>query len=150
MDDGPDRGSAPSDPEQVDVGRIAVWVGGLAVALVEMSQGMRPITALDLMATPAARRRIHRTVRASARPRPGRRATPVRLIAVRGMQPTAGAYEAAVTVAVGRRSIAVAARVENDGGAWRIVELAPPGIGLEPAGRRPGRPPAVERPPTRH
>ena len=131
----------PADP------RLAAWVGTLAVALVEMAQGLRPVTALDGVATLAARRRIHRVVRMDARRRAGHRTTPVRVIGVRGMQPTAAAYEAAVTIGIGARAIAVAARIEHDGGGWRVVELVPPGSGLLPAGRRPGRPPtAVGRP----
>lgn len=126
-------------PDGPGVDRLAPWVGGLAVALVEMAQGRRPVTTLDAVATPAARRRIHRVVRAAARPRPGRRIPPVRLIRVRGMLPTAGAYEAAVTVGIGPRAIAVAARVEHDGSGWRIVDLVPPEAGLLPAGRRPAR-----------
>ncbi len=129
----------PTDP------RLAAWVGTLAVVLVEMAQGLRPVTTLDAVATLAARRRIHRVVRADARRRPGHRITPVRVIGVRGMQPTAAAYEAAVTVGIGARAIAVAARVEHDGGAWRIVELVPPGTGLLPAGHRPGRPATAVR-----
>jgi|DEB0MinimDraft_10_1074344.scaffolds.fasta_scaffold01012_11 hypothetical protein len=146
-------GTAPPQPEDVDVERLAAWVGALAVVLVEMGQGMRPTRTLDAVATPAARRRIHRVAR-SGRRGPGHRVAPVRLIAVRGMQPTAGAYEAAVTVGVGARAIAVAARVEHDGAAWRIVELVPPEAGLHPAGRRPGRTDGTSdgtpvRPPTR-
>lgn len=134
-------GAAPPLPTAPDGPRLAAWVGGLAVALVEMAQGLRPVTTLDGVATPAARRRIHHVVRTDARHRP-RRMLPVRLIGVRGMHPTAAAYEAAVTVGVGARAIAVAARVEHDGAAWRVVDLVPPSAGLLPAGRRPGRPAA--------
>ena len=125
------RGHDGSEP-------LLTWVGALAVALVEMAQGMRPITALDRVATPAARRRIQRVVRDAIRSRASRRVrvSTVRLVAVRGMQPTAGVLEAAVTVAVGRRAVAVAARVEHDGATWRLVELVPPGTGLLPAGWR--------------
>lgn len=136
-------GGAPSAPRaagRADAEPLMTWVGALAVALVEMAQGMRPVTALDGVATPAARRRIQRVVRDAMRARGRRRArvSPVRLVAVRGMQPTAGALEAAVTVAVGRRAVAVAARVEHDGTTWRLVELVPPGTGLLPAGWRAG------------
>lgn len=132
--------SGPDDTTSAGSEAVARWVGALAVTLVEMAQGMRPVTTLDTVATPGARRRIHRVVGAAARPRPGgrTRVTPVRVVGIRCMQPTAGAYEAAVTVAVGHRAIAVAARVEHDGAAWRIVELLPPGTGMIPAGRREG------------
>lgn len=149
MDEDRTEGTAPPVTDGQGAERLAAWVGALAVTLVEMSQGMRPATALDPMTTPAARRRIHRVVRIGGELRSGRRVAPVRVIRVRGMQPTAGAYEAAVTLGIGARSIAVAARVEHDGEAWRIVDLAPPGLGLLPAGRRPGRPAAGARPPTR-
>ncbi len=145
MEQDPNGRSVPSAPgttgagAAVDAARLPAWVGGLAVVLVEMVQGRRPVTTLDAVATPAARRRIHRVVADGRRPRTARAAAPVRLIAVRGMHPTAGAYEAAVTVGVGPRAIAVAARVEHDGATWRIVELVPPGSGLLPAGRRPSR-----------
>jgi len=109
MEQHPTGGTAPPQPDDVDVERLAAWVGALAVVLVEMGQGMRP---------------------------------------------TAGAYEAAVTVGVGARAIAVAARVEHDGTVWRIVELVPPEAGLHPAGRRPDRADRAgggtpDRPPTR-
>lgn len=149
MDQERDEGAAPPVPEVPDAGRLSTWIGAIAVVLVEMSQGMRPATTLDPVATPAARRRIHRVVRAGGELRSGRRVAPVRVISVRGMQPTAGAYEAAVTLGLGARRIAVAARVEHDGDAWRIVDLAPPGLGMLPAGRRPGRAPRTDRPPTR-
>jgi hypothetical protein len=132
------RDAVPSAPPSLDA--LAAWVATLAVALVEMAQGMRPVTTLDTVATLGARRRIHRvvgsTLRSTASPRG--RVAPVRVLAVRGMQPSAGAYEAAVTVAVGARAIAVAARVEHDGRTWRVVELVPPGTGLLPAGWRAG------------
>jgi hypothetical protein len=144
-----DGTAPPPAREAQEAGRLAAWVGAFAVVLVEMSRGMRPATTLDPVATPAARRRIHRVVSLGGELRTGRRVAPVRVIGVRGMQPTAGAYEAAVTLGIGARSIAVAARVEHDGEAWRIVDLAPPGLGLLPAGRRPGRPMRSDRPPTR-
>ena len=142
-------GTAPPLRSPQEAGRLAAWVGGLAVVLVEMSRGMRPATTLDPVATPAARRRIHGVVRAGGELRTGRRVAPVRVIRVRGMHPTAGAYEAAVTLGIGARSIAVAARIEHDGEAWRVVDLAPPGLGLLPAGRRPGRSPRPDRRPAR-
>ena len=142
-------GPAPSVHPPQGTGPLAAWVGSLAVVLVEMSRGMRPATTLDPVATPAARRRIHSVVRAGGELSVGRRVAPVRVIGVRGMHPTAGAYEAAVTLGVGPRSVAVAARIEHDGQAWRIVDLAPPGLGLLPAGRRSGRPVRSDRPPTR-
>jgi hypothetical protein len=137
--DGPGADGGGPAPGPGGTAALAVWVGALAVILVEMAQGMRPVTALDAVATLGARRRIHGLVGAAVRARSGGgrgRVTPVRVLAVRGMVPSAGAYEAAVTVAVADRAIAVAARIEHDGGTWRIVELAPPGTGLFPSGRR--------------
>ena len=47
-------GTAPPIRQPQEVQRLAAWVGGLAVVLVEMSRGMRPATTLDPVATPAA------------------------------------------------------------------------------------------------
>jgi hypothetical protein len=131
----------PSEPEvviptKVD-GRLLELLGGLAVTMVEMEQGLRSVSTLDEHASPAARRRIRAVVRASGRrkgrDRRGRRTAPTRVLRTTAFYPSAGAVEGAVLVDEAGRVRAFAIRLERKGATWRIVELAPPEAGLAPA-----------------
>jgi hypothetical protein len=107
----------------------------LAVRMVEMEQGLRPASALDLQASPLAARRIrHLIYRAKSRRRQGaRRTAPAAVLSTTSFHPTAGVAEGAVILSCDGRVRAFCVRLEQERGRWRIVDLAPPEGGLAPA-----------------
>ena len=125
-------------PTEVDA-RLIELLGGLAVTMVEMEQGLRPVTALDGFASPAARRRIRAVLLWNAERRRGerRRTVPASVVRTAAAHPSASALEGAVILREDDRIRAFAIRLERGARGWRIVELAPPEAGLAPAGMMP-------------
>jgi hypothetical protein len=116
---------------------LAEHVGRLAITFAEMQLGLRPVSSLDDIASPAARRRMRRLVQLAARGSDGRRGAsrcaPVRVLQVRAQHPSAGALEASVTVEWDGRARAIAVRLEQEVDHWLVVDLALPEHGLLPA-----------------
>lgn len=115
-------------------GALADYVGRLAVTYAEMQLGLRPVSSLDDVASPAARRRMRRLVQLAAQRSDGRRersrCAPVRVRQVRAQHPSAGALEACVTIEWDGRAHAIAVRLEQEVDRWLVVDLAPPEYGL--------------------
>jgi hypothetical protein len=116
---------------------LAHDVGLLAVTFIEMQLGLRPVSGLDGIASPAARRRIRRLVQLAAQRPPGRRgrvrSAPVTVLQVRAQHPCTGALEASVTLECDGRIRALAIRLEQEAERWMLVDIAPPEQGLLPA-----------------
>jgi hypothetical protein len=99
---------------------VQVWL--------EVRSGRRPLSQLDPLLAPAARRRL--AAQLPTRPDPG---VPVgRVQRVRSCAPTRDACEASVVVRQGARTTAFAVRLERHRGVWRAVELTAPEAGLAP------------------
>ena len=122
---------------------------GIVRTLTDMEQGRRGITALDKLASPLAARRIHKVVSDSRQQvaaggwRP-HRTRPIRILSATATRPCEGVAEGVVIVADAKRSRPYTIRLEQHEELWRIVELAPPDLGLRPAvteASRTGRPP---------
>jgi hypothetical protein len=107
------------------------WAGRLALAVVEVLGGTRPLSQLrrwtsdDVYA--ALRRSSHRGQlpggAAAASPAPPRLPR-TRVRAVRVCEPRDGVAEASVVVSDGRRARAIALRLEGVDGRWQCTELA--------------------------
>jgi hypothetical protein len=114
--------------------RLAIDVGIIATTFVEMQLGLRAVSALDDVASPAARRRIRRLVQLAAQRPSGRRgrgrSAPVTVLQVRAQHPCAGALEASVTLECDGRVRALAIRLEQEGDRYLLVDIAPPEQGL--------------------
>jgi len=135
-------------------------LAALATTFIEMQQGLRPVDALDTIASAAARRRI-RALAAGATHRRRRsvfRTAPIRVLRVHAMFPSAGAVEGSVIVECDGRVRAIALRLERWEAGWTLVEIAPPEGGLHavitPAASSasiapPTRPRSSTRPPLR-
>lgn len=122
---------------------------GIVRTLTDMEQGRRGITALDELASPLAARRIHKVVSDSRNAvaaggwRP-HRTRPIRILSATATRPCPRVAEGVVVVADAQRSRPYTIRLEQHEELWRIVELAPPDLGLRPAvteASRTGRPP---------
>jgi hypothetical protein len=107
----------------------------LAVRMVEMEQGLRPVSSLDAQASPLAARRIRKLVHtaASGRPRGVRRTAPASVLNTTSFHPSAGVTEGVVVVSCDERVRAFSVRLEQEGDRWWIVDLAPPEGGLAAA-----------------
>lgn len=127
---GPDR------PESCGDARINRQLEGIVRTLVEMEYGLRPVSALDTVASPLAARRIRKLVDGARRSgtgtrRPARRRTvQMEVLSTRSSHPSAGVTEGVVIVACEQRARPYCIRLEQEGDRWRIVELAPPDAGL--------------------
>ncbi len=114
--------------------RLAVDVGTIAATFVEMQLGLRAVSALDEVASPAVRRRIRRLVQLAAQRPAGRRgrarSAPVTVLQVRAQHPCAGALEASVTLECDGRVRALAIRLEQEVERWMLVDIAPPEQGM--------------------
>jgi hypothetical protein len=99
---------------------VQVWL--------EVRAGRRPLSQLDPLLAPAARRRLAAQLPTRADP-----AIAVgRVQRVRSYAPTRDACEASVLVRHGARTTAFAVRLERHRGIWRAVELTAPEAGLAP------------------
>lgn len=107
-------------------------LAALAIMFVEMQQGLRPVNALDDIASAAARRRILALTSGATHRRNGStcRTAPVLVLRVRAMFPAAGAIEGSVVVQYDGRVRAIALRLERWDTSWTLVEIAPPEGGL--------------------
>jgi hypothetical protein len=114
--------------------QLAIDVGVIATTFVEMQLGLRAVSSLDDIASPAAKRRIRRLVQLAARRPSGRRgrvrSAPVTVLQVRAQHPCAGALEASVTLECDGRVRALAIRLEQEVDRWILVDIAPPEQGL--------------------
>ncbi len=107
--------------------------------MTEMEQGLRPVAALDTIASPLAARRIRhqvhemqlgkRTGKRGGRPR----TTPATVLNASSFHPTAGVTEGVVVIESDGRSRAYCIRLEQEATRWRLVELATPGGTLRAA-----------------
>jgi len=107
----------------------------LVVRMVEMEQGLRPVSLLDDHASPLAARRIRQLVHlARSGRRPGaRRTAPAAALTTSSFHPSAGVTEGVVILTCDERVRAFCIRLEQEGDRWWIVDLAPPEGGLAPA-----------------
>lgn len=122
--------SAPAGGTRPDPQRLAAL---LTRTWLEVRSGRRPLAQLAPLLTPALHRRL-----ASQIPRPplaGGGMVRVRRTVV--SQPAEGACEASVVVEQGGRVTAFAVRLERYHGAWRVVELTAPELGLRPLSTAP-------------
>lgn len=110
----------------------------------EMEQGLRPVAALDTIASPLAARRIRKVVhsarRAGARQARARRTgarrartEPPIVLSTTYSHPSAGVAEGVVLMRCDERTRPYCVRLEQEGDRWRLVELAPPDAGLRAA-----------------
>ncbi len=99
---------------------VQVWL--------EVRAGRRPLSQLDPLLAPAARRRLA----AQLLPRPDPTIPVGRVQRIRSYAPTRDACEASVVVRQGARTTAFAVRLERHRGVWRAVELTAPEAGLAP------------------
>jgi hypothetical protein len=114
------------------------YLSRIAVTMTEMEQGRRPVSTLDPVASPMAARRIRVLVenaRTGRVARTGRtpRTAPTSVLNTISSHPTAGVTEGVVILECEQRVRAICVRLEQSGGRWRIVELAPPDGGLAAA-----------------
>jgi hypothetical protein len=104
--------------------------------LLEMEYGLRPVGALDTVASPMAARRIRKLVHTARSSRVGTsgparsRTVTIEMLSSRSTHPSAGVTEGLVIVACENRARPYCVRLEQEGDRWRIVELAPPDAGL--------------------
>jgi len=107
----------------------------LAVRMVEMEQGLRPVSALDEQASPLAARRIRHLVHSArtGRRRGARRTAPALVLNTSSFHPSAGVTEGVVVLSCDARVRAFSVRLEQEGDRWWIVDLAPPEGGLAAA-----------------
>lgn len=107
--------------------------------MTEMEQGLRPVAALDTIASPLAARRIRHQVRETqvgkrAGQRGGRpRTAPATVRSASSFHPTAGVTEGVVVIESDGRSRAYCIRLEQEASRWRLVDLATPGGTLRAA-----------------
>lgn len=122
-----------------DPARLA---GLLARAWLEVRARRRPLAQLAPLLAPAVLRRLAVQV-APADDDAAR--CPARVRSVIAREPSASACEAVVVVDQGKRTSAIAVRLERHRGSWRVVELAAPEAGM-PA-LRTASCPTTHRPP---
>jgi len=122
--------------ERGDV-RVNDYLARLVHILAEMEQGMRPVHALDDISSPLAARRIRKLLHTTHAERAtGRRCATVAaptVLRVSSISPTTGVAEGLVLVRCAGRTRPYCVRIEQEGHAWRLVELAPPDAGLRAA-----------------
>jgi hypothetical protein len=128
--DGGHEGRPEEDPPIASI--LEACARSLAVRLIEVLEGVRPVEHVIADVSPAVALRVRSWSRA-----PGalvgttRRATgPIRVRSVRSDRPSPTAFEACVILEHRGRVRAVAVRFELHEGRWRPVELAPPECGL--------------------
>jgi len=107
----------------------------LAIRMIEMEQGLRPVSTLDGQSSPMAARRIRHLVHAATlgRPRGARRTAPTRVMRTFSSHPSAGAVEGCVILQCDGRVRALSFRLEQEGDRWWIVDLSPPDAALAAA-----------------
>jgi hypothetical protein len=138
MMNNPAEGNAwgPDLPASQGDARMNRQLEDIVRILLEMEYGLRPVGALDTIASPLAARRIRKLVhgarmsRTETRRPPRRRAVRVEVLSTRSSHPSAGVTEGVVIVACEERTRPYCVRLEQEGDRWRIVELAPPDAGL--------------------
>jgi hypothetical protein len=119
-----------------DVARELVeHVGQLALVFVEMQQGRLPASALDDIATPAARRRIRTLIARSMRAPGGigHRTSVTTMHRTLASHPILGVVEGTCIIAWGGRVRALAIRLEQRSDRWVLADIAPPEGGLQAA-----------------
>ena len=136
-DDGTPAGPEPGQ-EHPSAGarRLSADLEHIVRTLAEMEQGMRPVGALDTLASPLAARRIRKvvhTARAAGRGSTRGRTAPPKVRSSTFSHPSAGVTEGVVIIEREARARAYCVRVEQEGERWRIVELAPADAGLRAA-----------------
>jgi len=118
---------------------LNAFMARIVTMMAEMEQGQRPAGSLDAIASPLAARRIRHLVHdAQTEARSGggrrrRRTSPTTVLSAHSFHPTAGVAEGVVVLTCEKRSRAYCIRLEQEGGRWRLVELATPGGRLRPA-----------------
>ena len=121
--------------ERGDV-RVNDYLAEIVRMLAEMEQGMRPVGALDDISSPLAARRIRKLLQSSRSEGSGGRRRPVarpEILCASSTAPSAGVTEGLVVVRCAGRVRPYCVRLEQEGAGWRLVELAPPDIGLRAA-----------------
>ena len=118
---------------------VNAFLSTIVRTITEMEQGLRPVAALDAIASPLAARRIRhlvhetqvgkRTGKRGGRPR----TAPATVRSARSFHPTAGVTEGVVVIESDGRSRAYCIRLEQEATRWRLVELATPGGTLRAA-----------------
>ncbi len=115
----PDRRPPAGDPARLAALLTLVWL--------EIRAGRRPASQIVPLTAPALRRRLYARIPLASQ----LTGSPVASIRhVRSFAPTPDAYEVAVVVDEGERTVGYAVRIERHHGAWRAVELAAPDDGL--------------------
>jgi len=133
-----DDSCAPGNRAGRGSATMNAYLSRIAVTMTEMEQGRRPVSTLDPVASPMAARRIRHLVehaRTGRIARSGRtpRTAPTSVLNTISSHPTAGVTEGVVILECDHRVRAICVRLEQSGGRWRIVELAPPDGGLAAA-----------------
>ena len=129
-------GSGHDLPESHGDERVNRQLEDIVRILLEMEHGLRPASALDTVASPAAARRIRQLLHGAERSGPGsrrparRRTVRMKVLSTRSSHPSAGVTEGVVVVACEELTRPYCVRLEQEGDRWRIVELAPPDAGL--------------------
>jgi hypothetical protein len=130
------EGSGHDLPESHGDERINRQLEDIVRILLEMEYGLRPASALDTVASPAAARRIRQLLHGAGASGPGprrparRRTVRMQVLSTRSSHPSAGVTEGVVVVACEELTRPYCVRLEQEGDRWRIVELAPPDAGL--------------------
>lgn len=115
-------------PRNRSLGPDPVRLAGLlARAWLEVRAGHRPVTQLDALLSPAARRRLRHQLPTGTTNRPSGHVRITRLV---GSSPAPGVREVAVLVEHEQRLTAIAVRMERHRGSWRATELTAPEAGL--------------------
>jgi len=137
-EEGDDRIDLGQHPGARGDARINALLARIVLCMAEMEEGWRPVGSLDAIASPLAARRIRHLVHHAHRGpgrerRHGRRTIPLRVRSASSFHPSAGVTEGVVVIARESRTCAYCIRLEDEGGVWRVVELARPDGGLRPA-----------------
>lgn len=113
-------GRTQVDPAAIDSARA------LAVALMEVLYGLRPVTRLRTWVSPELAERLvaHQQLRARLQGSPAGTSSTFRHGTASLTQVGPDAVEAAVVVHTGARTRAVALRLQRRGGRWKVVEFA--------------------------
>jgi len=134
--DDEDDGMDEHEPGSHGNNHINRHLKNVAVLMVEMEHGLRPVNTLDNQASPMAARRIRHFVHQAAVARgPGvvPRTAPVSVLNTVSFHPSAGVTEGVVVLERDERVRALCVRLEQEGERWWIVDIAGPEGGLLPA-----------------